>query len=171
MRILFLATALTLGSVAVSAQSAPSAQTPASPTATYDRAITNTWKALHTKILDMAKDFPEDKLGWKPHPDSRTMAQEFRHVTIGLEMTTAVMKGEKFDFVAAEKVADAKPNNRANIVAEMDAALTASLAQIDANGPKPMLIGWIEHQGEHYGKMVDGYRVNGLVPPVSRPKK
>ena len=118
-----------------------------------------------------AKDFPEDKLGWKPHPDSRTMAQEFRHVTIGLEMTTAVMKGEKFDFTAAEKAADAKPNSRASIVADMEAALAASLAWIDANGPKPSLIGWIDHQGEHYGKMVDGYRVNGLVPPVSRPKK
>ena len=149
-------------------QTAPA---PPSPTAAYDRAISNTWKNLHTKVLDMAKDFPEDKLGWKPHPDSRTMAQEFRHVTIGLEMTTAVMKGEKFDFTATEKSADAKPNRRASIVADMEAALAASLAWIDANGPKPNLIGWIDHQGEHYGKMVDGYRVNGLVPPVSRPKK
>lgn len=168
MRIISVATAVLLGVVAAYAQTT---STPPSPTAAYDRAITSTWKNLHNKILDMARDFPEDKLGWKPHPDSRTMAQEFRHVTIGLEMTTAVAKGEKFDFEAAEKIADAKPNSRASIVAEMEAAMTASFAQIDANGPKPNLIGWIEHQGEHYGKMVDGYRVNGLVPPVSRPKK
>jgi hypothetical protein len=168
MRISALALAVMLGAVAAYAQTAPA---PPSPTAAYDRAISNTWKNLHTKVLDMAKDFPEDKLGWKPHPDSRTMAQEFRHVTIGLEMTTAVMKGEKFDFTATEKSADAKPNRRASIVADMEAALAASLAWIDANGPKPNLIGWIDHQGEHYGKMVDGYRVNGLVPPVSRPKK
>ena len=39
----------------------------------------------------MAKDtvFPDDKLGWKPHPDSRSVLEEFRHVTIGLELTSA----------------------------------------------------------------------------------
>ena len=39
----------------------------------------------------MAKDtvFPDDKLGWKPHPDSRSVLDELRHVTIGLEMTSA----------------------------------------------------------------------------------
>jgi two-component system copper resistance phosphate regulon response regulator CusR len=28
-----------------------------------------------------------------------------------------------------------------------------------------------EHSGEHYGQLVVYYRVNGLVPPESRPKK
>ena len=48
-----------------------------------------TWKDLHDKILEMAKDtvFPDDKLGWKPHPDSRSVLDEFRQVTIGLEFS------------------------------------------------------------------------------------
>ena len=48
--------------------------------------------ATHDKILTMAKDtvFPEAKLSYKPHPDSRTMFQELRHVTIGLEAPTAM---------------------------------------------------------------------------------
>ena len=29
----------------------------------------------------------------------------------------------------------------------------------------------IEHSGEHYGQLVVYYRINGLVPPESRPKK
>ena len=29
----------------------------------------------------------------------------------------------------------------------------------------------IEHSGEHYGQLVVYYRVAGLVPPESRPKK
>jgi len=37
--------------------------------------------------------------------------------------------------------------------------------------PWPQLLGWLEHQGEYYGKLVTAYRVNGVVPPVSRPKK
>ena len=29
----------------------------------------------------------------------------------------------------------------------------------------------IEHSGEHYGQLVVYYRIAGLVPPESRPKK
>jgi hypothetical protein len=31
--------------------------------------------------------------------------------------------------------------------------------------------GFIEHMGEHYGQLAVYYRVAGLVPPESRPKK
>jgi uncharacterized damage-inducible protein DinB len=34
-----------------------------------------------------------------------------------------------------------------------------------------MAWGLIEHSGEHYGQLVVYYRVAGLVPPESRPKK
>lgn len=145
------------------------------PPPTYEQVITNTWKNLHNKILTMAKDsvFPDAKLGYKPHPDSRSMYDEFRHVTIGLEMTTALGKGEKYDFGAKEKEYDARPQSRAAIVSEMEAAIAASFALLDTPGHKPMpqLIGWLDHQGEHYGKLVTSYRVNGVVPPISRPKQ
>ena len=153
--------------VAASAQTA----TP-KPPPTYEQVIVNTWKNLHNKILAMAKDtqFPDDKLGWKPHPDSRSILEELRHVTIGLEMTTALAKGEKFDFFAREKMDANKPKTRASMVAEMEAAIAASYPVVEGGKPIPQLIGWIEHQGEHYGKLVSAYRSNGLVPPVSRPK-
>ena len=146
----------------------------AKPAPTYEQVIISRWKAIHDKILTMAKDtvFPEAKLSYKPHPDSRTMFQEFRHVTIGLEMNTAQAKGEKYDFAAKEKEYDARPGSRAAVVKEMEAAIAASYAVMDAPGykPPPSLIGWLEHQGEHYGKLVTSYRVNGVVPPISRPK-
>lgn len=164
------AAALALLALAATASTHTFAAAQDSPTAAYDKAIVTTWKNLHAKILTMAKDFPEDKLGWKPHPDSRSMEQEFRHATIGLEMTTAMAKGEKYDYMGRDKADAGKPHTRASIVSEMEAALNASLALLESQGPKPLYIGWLDHQGEHYGKMVDGYRVNGLVPPVSRPK-
>ena len=34
-----------------------------------------------------------------------------------------------------------------------------------------MAYGIIEHGGEHYGQLVVYYRLAGLVPPESRPKK
>ena len=142
------------------------------PPPTYEQVIVNTWKNLHNKILTMARDtqFPDDKLGWKPHPDSRSILEEFRHVTIGLEMTTAVAKGEKFDFMVREKMDAAKPKTRASMVAEMEAAIAASYPVVEGGKPIPQLIGWLDHQGEHYGKLVTAYRVNGIVPPISRPK-
>lgn len=119
----------------------------------------------------MAKDttFPDDKLSWRPHPDSRTVLEEFRHVTIGLELTAAQARGEKFDFAAREKADASKPKTRASMVSEMEAAIAASFPLVESK-PMPQLIGWIAHQGEHYGKLVNAYRSNGIVPPVSRPK-
>ncbi len=154
--------------------SVASAQTPPpKPPPTYEQVIVNTWKNLHNKILAMAKDtqFPDDKLGWKPHPDSRSILEELRHVTIGLEMTTAIAQGQKFDFEAREKMDASKPKTRASMVTEMEAAIAASYPVVEGGKPIPQLIGWLDHQGEHYGKLVTAYRVNGVVPPISRAKK
>ena len=159
--VLFVAAITTLD---VSAQGQPPAAPP-----TYESVIARTWKGLRDKILVMAKDtvFPDDKLGWKPHPDSRSVLDEFRHVTIGLEMTSALLRGEKFDFVAREKADAAKPKTRASVVSEMEAAIAVSYPLVEKS-PKPLLIGWIDHQAEHYGKLVSNYRSVGIVPPISR---
>jgi hypothetical protein len=141
------------------------------PAPTFEAVLARSWEDVHNKILTIAKDtvFPDDKLAWKPHPDARSVMEELRHVTLGLEATTAQAKGEKFDFAAREKADATKPKTRAAVVAEMEAALAASLPLVKSK-PRPQLIGWLEHQGEHYGKLVTAYRANGVVPPVSRPK-
>jgi hypothetical protein len=141
------------------------------PAPTYESVLARSWEDVHNRILTIAKDtaYPDEKLAWKPHPEARSVMEELRHVTIGLEMTTAQAKGEKFDFAAREKADANKPKTRASVVAEMEAALAASLPLVKSK-PRPQLIGWLEHQGEHYGKLVTAYRANGIVPPVSRPK-
>ena len=141
------------------------------PAPTFESSVTNTWKGLHNKILAMAKDtqFPDERLSLKPHPDSRTVLDEYRHVTIGLEMSTAQLTGQAFDYPARLKADDTKPKTRASAVAEMEAAIAASYAAVE-KGPKPSLIFWIDHQAEHYGKLVSNYRMAGVVPPVSRPR-
>ena len=147
-------------------------QTPAPPPLTYERVITSTWKDLHDKILQMAKDtvFPDDKLEWRPHPDARSVLEEFRQVTNGLEWSSAQLRGEKLDGAAvrARRNADAgKPKTRASIVSEMEAAIAISYPLVEKS-PTPLLIGWIRDQAEHYGKLVSNYRAVGIVPPVSR---
>ena len=100
----------------------------AKPAPTYETALARSWEDVHNKILTMAKDtvYPDDKLAWKPHPDARSVMEELPHVTIGLEMTTAKARGEKFDFDAPEKADASKPKTRASVVAEMEAAIAAS---------------------------------------------
>ena len=147
-------------------------QTPAPPPLTYERVITSIWKNLHDKILVMAKDtvFPDDKLEWRPHPDARSVLEEFRQVTNGLEWSSAQLRGEKLDgpTVMARRKADAgKPKTRASIVSEMEAAIAVSYPLVEKS-PNPRLIGWIEDQAEHYGKLVSNYRAVGIVPPISR---
>jgi hypothetical protein len=153
-------------SAALAARTSAAAQTPQAPP-TYEQMVFATWKSLHDKILTMARDFPEDKYGWKPHPDSRSMLDEFRHVTIGLEMSVAQLKAEKFDYAGRIKADESKPKTRESVVREMEAAMAASYPLVEKQ-PAPRLVFWIDHQAEHYGKLVSNYRMNGLVPPISR---
>ena len=166
--VLLVAANATLNVLTGAAQS----QTPAPPPLTYEQVITSTWKDLHDKILEMARDtvFPEDKLGWKPHPDARSVLDEFRQVTNGLEWSSTQLRGEKIDGAAvrARRNADAgKPKTRASIVSEMEAAIAISYPLVEKS-PTPLLIGWIRDQAEHYGKLVSNYRAVGIVPPTSR---
>ena len=165
-------TLIVLVALALGASTALAQTSTPKPPPTYEQVIVTTWKNLHDKILAMAKDteYPDAKLGWKPHPDSRSVLEELRHVTIGLELNTAAAKGEKFDFRGREKMDASKPATRASVVQEMEAAIAASYPLVESN-PMPQLIRWLDHQGEHYGKLVTSYRANGIVPPVSRPKK
>ena len=85
-----------------------------------------------------------------------------------LELTTAQAKGEKYDFGAKEKDYDARPD-QAPRRERMEAAIAASYAVIDAPGfkPPPSLIG-ARAPGRALRKLCQSYRVNGVVPPVSR---
>lgn len=151
---------------------AVSAQQAAQAPPTWEAMTARTWKALHDKILAMARDaeFPDAKLDSKPHPDSRTVLDEYRHVTIGLEMSTAQLTGQPFDYAARMKADEAKPRTRASVVAEMEAAIARSYSVVEKSAG-PQLIFWVDHQAEHYGKLVSIYRMNGIVPPVSRPRR
>jgi hypothetical protein len=51
--------------------------------------------------------------------------------------------------------------------------LTRIIKDPDSGRLSSELLSWLndcEHSGEHYGQLVVYYRVNGLVPPDSRPR-
>jgi len=145
--------------------------TPPSVPPTYESTVRSAWRGLHNKLLTMAKDtlFPVAQLEARPHPESRSVIDELRHVTIGLEMSTAGLRGQRFDYAARLRADREKPRTRESVVVEMEAAMRESFAALDSV-VTPSMVGWLEHQAEHYGKMVTQYRVLGIVPPISRPR-
>src|SRR5262245_53273782 len=64
--------------LAASASAAAVIAEQAKPAPTYESALARSWEDVHNRILTMAKDtvFPDGKLAWKPHPDSRSVLEE-----------------------------------------------------------------------------------------------
>jgi len=141
-----------------------------------------TWKDISGKVLEMAEDFPEDKYDYKPKPEVRSFSEQLLHATGSVYYFKAILEGKQPKEEDEAKRASFK--NKAEIVAYAKKAVaegTAMLEKADFSkviaGPRRSLnpyqfwSDFCEHPGEHYGQMVVYYRLNGLVPPDSRPKK
>jgi uncharacterized damage-inducible protein DinB len=166
---------------------APSlAQSPsAAKMVTPSQAALAAWNEIGRKIIAMAEDFPEDKYDFKPHPTQRTFADQLLHVAGSNDYFTDIAQGKK----PADDESRANYKTKADIVAYLKKSFAAGAAQIqkegDAGMNRPVVeaeggrtvplsdlaYGLVEHSGEHYGQLVVYYRVAGMVPPESRPKK
>ncbi len=61
---------------------------------TAEQIMLRSWKSIHRRLIEMAKDFPEEKFDYRPHPDSRSFLEEIWHVTAVARVTAAQIKGE-----------------------------------------------------------------------------
>lgn len=160
---------LSAGKVSVSAQSAK-------PEPTLRDSLVASWVEISDKIVAMAEDFPEEKYGYQATKDVRTFADNLRHVAFWNRYVTAQMKGEKID-PRINELPKAEYGTKAKIVAALKSSLDEATAALKAQPATPpnKVVGlyntFTEHSGEHYGQLVVYYRLNGLVPPASRPKK
>lgn len=128
---------------------------------------------VHKQILDMAKDFPEDKYGFKLKPEMRSFGEVIVHVASGTVYAAKAGMGQK---VKWDELDSQNYHSKAEIVALLEKAFADAQAAMKQNpeGPAKNLepfIDVIEHSAEHYGLLVAYYRANGMVPPASRPKK
>ena len=60
------------------------------------------------------------------------------------------------------------------IKAKGDSGMAAVILDPESKAPQrlsDLAYGVVEHSGEHYGQLVVYYRINGMVPPESRPRK
>ena len=128
--------------------------------------------AVHKQVLDMAKDFPEDKYGFRLKPEMRSFADVIVHVASGVQFAAKAGMGEK---VKWDELDSKKYHGKAEVVALLEKSIADANAALQKNpmGPSGNLepfLDVLEHSAEHYGLLVAYYRANGLVPPESRPK-
>jgi uncharacterized damage-inducible protein DinB len=149
--------------------------------------VLSQWNDIGRKLVAMAEDFPEDKYDFKPTPAQRTFAEQLLHVANAMYFFTNPAQGQKPP--AEEDPKRANYKTKADVVAFVKKCVEDGAAAIKARGDKglgewfadpsskqqmqfsDLAYGLAEHSGEHYGQLVVYYRVAGLVPPESRPKK
>ncbi len=159
---------------------------PLKPAPSPSAAVLESWNDIGRKLIAIAEDLPEDKYDYKPNPDSRTFVAQLIHASASMYYFTDPAQGKKPHLsddpkrdelqTKAQVVAFVKKcvQDGADVIkAKGDKGMNESVA---AGGPSltrvsDLAYGLIEHSGEHYGQLVVYYRINGLVPPESRPKK
>jgi uncharacterized damage-inducible protein DinB len=177
---------LVLASLAV-AQDAMKKDAPPKPAASPSQVLLENWNDVGRKLIAMAEDFPEDKYDFKPVPAQRSFAEQLLHAANANYFFTNPALGLKPPPGEDPKRADFK--TKAAIVEFVKKAFADGADAIKQKGDRGMsdLIvdpfanqqvrvsdmawGLLEHSGEHYGQLVVYYRVAGMVPPESRPKK
>ncbi len=169
------------------AQDAMKKEAAVKPAPSPSQAVLEAWNYVGGKLTAMAEDFPEDKYDFKPTPAQRSFAEQLLHAAGSNYFLTNVAMGQEPP--AEEDPKRDQYKTKADIVAFVKKSFADGAAAIKAKGDKGMsdlvvdpfvhqkmrfsdfAYGFVEHCGEHYGQLVVYYRLSGLVPPDSRPKK
>jgi uncharacterized damage-inducible protein DinB len=181
---MMLAVATLAATLSLPAHAQKDAVKPADPPS---KVLLDTWNDIGRKLIAMAEDFPEDKYDFKPTPAQRSFAEQLIHAAGANYFFTNAVTGDKTspeDLMKRDRYKD-----KAAIVAFVKKSFADGAAAIQAKGDHGLndlvvepfghqqvrvidfAYGFIEHDGEHYGQLVVYYRLSGLVPPESRPKK
>ena len=184
-RIPFLAIVLLAFAFAAHAQDTTKKDAAVKPADPESKVVLDSWNEIGRKLTALAEDFPEDKYDFKPTPAQRSFAEQLLHAAGSCYYFTNSAMGQP---LAVEDPKREQYNSKADIVAFVKKAFADGATAIQSQGDKGMMTevvyfpqqksrlidiayGMIEHSGEHYGQLVVYYRVAGLVPPESRPKK
>jgi uncharacterized damage-inducible protein DinB len=157
------------------------------PAAGPSQVLLDNWNYVGRKLIAMAEDFPEDKYEFKPVPAQRSFAEQLLHaayanyffINPALGVKPPVGDDPKRDqyktkAAVVEYVKKSFADGAAVIKQKGDQGMNDLIVNPFENQQmrvSDMAWGILEHSGEHYGQLVVYYRVAGLVPPESRPKK
>jgi len=151
------------------------------------KVVLDSWNDIGRKLIAMAEDFPEDKYDFKATPAQRSFAEQLLHAAGANYYFINPVMGQKPP--AEEDLKRDKYKTKADVVAMVKKSFADGATAIKSKGENGLndtiddpfahqkvriidyAYGFIEHCGEHYGQLVVYYRIAGLVPPESRPKK
>jgi hypothetical protein len=146
-------------------------------------------KSVHTKILGLANAIPEDKYGWKPVPEVRTVANAFMHVAVEWYFGPPMIGGGK---TPAEFPDLAKANEellavsaKKDVIAHLEKSFAYGMAQLTSASDSQLVAAGLPgsnppvrfHQGafllagdlnQHLGQLITYARVLGVKPPWAR---
>lgn len=183
----FLAAALLAATLAIPIHAQEKKDAPIKPPDGPSKVLLANWNDVGRKLIAMAEDFPEDKYDFKATPAQRSFAEQLLHAANANYFFTNPATGKPMP--AEEDPKRDQFKTKADVVAFVKKAFADGAAAITAKGDKgmndlvvdpfahqqvrcsDMAWGLLEHSGEHYGQLVVYYRIAGLVPPESRPKK
>ncbi len=156
------------------------------PSKSASQELLGAWNENYHKLIEMAKDFPEDKFGFKVQKDQRTFEENLLHIAGVDYLFMTSISGKKMTLDGGENPPASSYKTRADVVKLLtmtqadgaklitdggDAALAKEVKSPFGNFMQHVAAAWyssIEHSGEHYGQLVVYYRANNLVPPESR---
>lgn len=159
--------------------------------------IAASFRTVRKNTLTIAEEIPEDKYGFKPAPDTRTVAQTLTHISniprfhliFHRDQKLKTLAGFDFQSVLAPAIAEEqKPASKAEIIqrlrdrGEEFASWVESLSDdflaeavtTPAGGQPPsrtrfdMLISVKEHEMHHRGQLMLIERMLGIVPHLTR---
>jgi hypothetical protein len=191
MGILLLALGPVGTAVAASPQAAPQAKPDQKPTfaMVLDRSLSN----VEREVVPAAEAMPEDKFNFAPTQGEfktvRTFAKQVKHIAAANYLLGAGILAEKPPLDLEGENGPAKITSKADVVQFLKDSFTylhKALNSIDESnvlgqvqspfGPNKvsrlgLAVGAISHPFDHYGQMVEYLRMNGIIPPASRPQK
>ncbi|HST30824.1 MAG TPA: DinB family protein [Chthoniobacterales bacterium] len=173
--------------------SAPAAQQSSEVPLTIAGAVDHEITVVEKEVLEAAEAMPEDKYNFSPeslhlagsdYKGVRTFGEQVKHIAASNYLIWSGVTGEKAPDTANEGKGPEAMKSKAEIVKFLKesfafghktvATLTpaSSVEPVGKNKrPKLFLATFaIAHAFDHYGQMVEYLRMNGIVPPASRPK-
>lgn len=158
----------------------------AAPAAAQNTAVANArtlWHDVTAQVTQIAEEVPDSLYGFKPVPTVRSFGELFGHIAGAQYMFCAAAVG---DPPRAEDAVEKSATTKAALVEALKASTAyceRAYAQSDADAQGSVEIFgqqrtrlWVlgmngVHNGEHYGNLVTYLRINGIVPPASRPRR
>jgi len=153
-------------------------------------ALSGLLNVVESEVVGAAEAMPDDKYDFRPtqgeFTDVRTFGDQFRHIGFTNYMFASALTGQKNPLQDAGKENGPALKTKAEIVKQLKdsfAALHKALETLNASNEMEMvdMFGrpWpkiniaalaLGHPFDHYGQAVEYLRMNGIIPPASRPQ-